>query len=128
MSYIAPLALGGVVPAVSCVAPVFGGVGPGVSYVAPALVDGFSGPVTFSAPFENVAPASAVALTLVLSGAPCHDDLRGATEVPTVRFRLQDEWLHAERVLRPRAARRGYFFRQLKKRDAQLAAQLLSHG
>ena len=47
---------------------------------------------------------------------------------PTVIFRLHDEWLHAERVLRARAARRGYFFRQLKKRDAQLAAQLLSHG
>ena len=27
-----------------------------------------------------------------------------------------------------RAARKGYFFRQLKKRDARLAAQLPSHG
>ena len=82
-----------------------------VSYVAPALVDGFSGPVTFSAPVENVAPAPVVTSTPALSGESCFDELRGATEVPTVRFRLHDEWLHAERVLRARAARRGYFFR-----------------
>ena len=30
-----------------------------------------------------------------------------ATEVPTVRIRLHDEWLHAERVLRAHAARQG---------------------
>ena len=73
-------------------------------------------------------PAPAADSTLVLSGESGHDELRGATEVPTVRFRLHDEWLHAERVLRARAARRGYLFRQLKKRDAQLAGELLSHG
>ena len=66
--------------------------------------------------------------TPVLSGESCQHELRGATEVPTVRFTLGDEWLHAERVLRARVARRGYFFRQLKKRDAQLGAQPLSHG
>ena len=71
----------------------------------------FSGPVTFSAPVENVAPAPVVTSTPALSGESCFDELRGATEVPTVRFRLHDEWLHAERVLRARAARRGYFFR-----------------
>ena len=45
-----------------------------------------------------------------------------------MRFRLHDEWLHAERFLRARAAGRGFFYKQLKKRDALLAAQLLSHG
>ena len=45
-----------------------------------------------------------------------------------MRFRLYDEWLHAERVLQARAARRGYFFKQLKTSGAQLATQLLSHG
>ena len=85
---------------------------PVVEYLAPA-------------PVENVAPAPAVASTLILSGESCHDELRDATEVPTVSIRLHDEWPRAERVLRARAG--GFFFRQLKKRDAQLAAQLLSH-
>ena len=57
-------------------------------------------PVTFSAPVVNVAPAPALASTPVLSGESCHDELRGATKVPTVRFGRRDEWLHAERVRR----------------------------
>ena len=76
-------------------------------------------------PFESDAP---VASTLVLSGESCHDELRDATEVPTLRFHHHDGWLHAERILRARAARRGHLFRQLKMRDAQLAGQLTSHG
>ena len=39
-----------------------------------------------------------------------------------------DEWFRAERVLRARAARQGYLFRQMKRRDTQLAAQLTSLG
>ena len=42
--------------------------------------------------------------------------------------RHQDEWLRAERVLRARAARQGCLFRQVKRRDTQLAAQLTSLG
>ena len=81
---------------------------PAASYAAPVPVAEYIAP----APVENVASAPAV-----------------ATEVPTVRFRLQDEWLHAERVLRARAARRWYFFSELKKRDCSATgAQLLSHG
>ena len=52
-------------------------IAPAVSYVAPAPVDGFSGPVTFSAPVENVAPAPAAASTPVQSG-----ESRGTTDVP----------------------------------------------
>ena len=80
--------------------------GPAVSYVAPALVDGFSGPVTFSAPVESDAS------TPVLSGESCHDDLRGATEVPTERFTS------------------GYMLNglfELVQHDAQLTARLLSN-
>ena len=79
--------------------------GPAMSYVALAPVDGFSGPVTFSAPFENVAPVLAVASAQALSDESCHEEHRGATEVPAVSIRL-----HAERVLRGRAARQVYFF------------------
>ena len=39
-----------------------------------------------------------------------------------------DELFRAERVLRARAARQGYLFRQMKRRDTQLAAQLTSLG
>ena len=42
--------------------------------------------------------------------------------------RHHDEWLRAERVLRARAARQGYLFRQMKRRDTQLAAQLTGLG
>ena len=49
-------------------------------------------------------------------------------EVPTVSSRHLDEWLRAERVLRARSARQGYLFRQMKRRDTQLAAQLTSLG
>ena len=55
--------VGDIAPAMSHVAPAPGGVGllgPAVSYVAPAPVDGFSGPVTFSAPVEDVALFSVV--------------------------------------------------------------------
>ena len=39
-----------------------------------------------------------------------------------------DELFRAERVLRARAARQGYLFRQMKRRDTQRAAQLTSLG
>ena len=39
-----------------------------------------------------------------------------------------DVLFRAERVLRARAARQGYLFRQMKRRDTQLAAQLTSLG
>ena len=53
---------------------------------------------------------------------------RVSTDVPTVSSRHHDEWLRAERVLRARSARQGYLFRQMKRRDTQLAAQLTSLG
>ena len=57
-----------------------------------------------------------MASTPVFSGESCHDELRGATEVLTVRFRLHDEWLHAERV------------RVLLQATEEEGAQLLSRG
>ena len=98
---------------------------PAVSHVARASVDRFSGlavsnvalalVVEYLAPavlvalvpvVEYIAPAPveklAVASTPFLSGESCQDELRGATEVPTMSDRLHDERLHAERVLRAR--------------------------
>ena len=69
---------------------------PAVSNFAPALVDGFSGLDSLSAPVESGTPALAAASTPVLNCEFCHDELRDATEVPTVRFRLHDEWLFLE--------------------------------
>ena len=133
-----------VAPAVPCVAPalVDGFFAPAVSYVALAPVVDYIAPavsVSYGIPapvceyvalalVENVPPAPAVTSTPVLSGEPCQDELRGSTEVPTVSIHLHEQWHHAERVLRARAARQGYFFRHLKKRDAQLAVELISHG
>ena len=63
-----------------------------------------------------------------LSGQPRQSAHRDSTEVPTVNSPHHDEWLRAERVLRARAAREWYLFRQVKRRDTQLAAQLTSLG
>ena len=71
-------------------------------------------------------PAVSSLATSVQSRQSAH---RVSTEVPTVSSRHHhDELLRAERVLRARAARQGYLFRQMKRRDTQLAAQLTSLG
>ena len=115
---------------------------PGVpvgEYIAPA-------PAVYAAPapvVEDIASATPVVeyiasvptstpavssppATCVQSRQSAH---RVSTEVPTVSSRHHhDELFRAERVLRARAARQGYLFRQMKRRDTQLAAQLTSLG
>ena len=87
VSYVAPaLAVRLLRPAVSYAAPAHGVLGPAESHVSPAPVDLY-GPAV-----SHVAPA-------LVDGFSGRDELRVSTEVPTVRFCLHDEWLHAERVL-----------------------------
>ena len=117
-------------------------VAPVVEYIAPAqvlcpsLVVEYIAPATpichptrvveyiVSVPTSTPAAPSPPA-TSVQSRQSAH---RVSTEVPTVSSRHHDEWLRAERVLRARSARQGYLFRQMKKRDTQLAAQMTSLG
>ena len=63
-----------------------------------------------------------------LSGHSRQSAHRYSAEGPTVGSRHLDEWPRAERVLRARAARQGYLFRQMMTRDTQMAAQLAGLG
>ena len=116
---------------------------PVVEYIAPAPAV-----VRLPSDVENIAPATPIChptpvveyIAPVPTSTPAVSSLpspsvqsrqsahRVSTEVPTVSSRHHDEWLRAERVLRARSARQGYLFRQMKRRDTQLAAQLTSLG
>ena len=98
-----------------------------VEYIAPATQICRPTPVVqYIAPFPTSTPAvSSPPSPSVQSRQSAH---RVSTEVPTVSSRHLDELLRAERVLRARAARQGYLFKQMKRRDTQLAAQLTSLG
>ena len=126
VEYIAPA------PAVPGLAPVVDNTAPAP---APAPVAEYVEPAPVCRPtpvVENIAPVPtstpAVSSSPALSGQSRQSAHRGSTVVPTVSSRHHDEWLRAERVLRARAARQGYLFRQMKRRDTQLAAQLTSLG
>ena len=95
--------------------------------IASALVSPPTPVVEYIAPVPTSTPAvSSPPATCVQSRQSAH---RVSTEVPTVSSRHHhDELFRAERVLRARAARQGYLFRQMKRRDTQLAAQLTSLG
>ena len=119
VEYIAPAPA---VPVVEYIAPA-----PAV-YVAPApVVEDIVSPPTPVVEYIASVPTStpAVPATRVQSRQSAH---RVSTEVPTVSSRHHDELLRAERVHRARAARQGYLFGQMKRRDTQLAAQLTSLG
>ena len=114
-------------PAVLCPSPVVDCTAPApapVAVDASALVSPPTPVVEYIASVPPSTPAvSSPPATRVQSRQSAH---RVSTEVPTVSSRRHGQWRHTERILR--AARRGYFFRQLKKRDTQLAAQLTSLG
>ena len=118
------------VPVVEYIAPapaVYSAPAPVVEDIASALVSPPTPVVEFIASVPISTPAvSSPPATSVQSRQSAH---RVSTEVPTVSSRHHhDELLRAERVLRARAARQGYLFRQMKRRDTQLAAQLTSLG
>ena len=100
---------------------------PVVEYIAPATPICRPTPVVeYIAPVPTSTPAvSSPPSPSVQSRQSAH---RVSTEVPTVISRHHDEWLHAERVLQASSARQGYLFRQMKRRDTQLAVQLTSLG
>ena len=113
MEYIAPA------PAVYAAAPV-------VEDIVSALVSPPTPVVEYIASVPTSTPAVlSPPATSVQSRQSAH---RVSTEVPTVSSRHHDEWPRAERVLQARAARQGYLFRQVKRRDTQLAALLTSPG
>ena len=96
---------------------------PVVEYIASIPT---STPAVSSPPATSVQSVSSPPATSVQSRQSAH---RVSTEVPTVSScHHHDELLRAERVLRARAARQGYLFRQMKRRDTQLAAQLTRVG
>ena len=98
-----------------------------VEYIAPASPICRPTPVVeYVAPVPTSTPAvSSPPSPSVQSRQSAH---RISMEVPTVSSRHHDEWFRAERVRRARSVRQGYFFRQMKRRDTQLAAQLTSLG
>ena len=124
VEYIAPA------PAVQRLAPVGKNTVPTpalvAEYVEPAPVCRPTPVVEDTAPVPTLTPA--ISSSPALSGQSRQSAHRDSTEVPTVSSRHHDELLRAERVLRARAARQGYLFRQMKRRDTQLAAQLTSLG
>ena len=123
-------------PAVQRLAPVFE---PAVEYIAPApAVLCPSHVVEYIAPatpicrptpvVEYIAPVPTSTPAVPSSVQSRQSAHRVSWDVTTVSSRHHDEWLPAERVLRARSARQGYFFRQMKRRDTQLAAKLTSLG
>ena len=127
VEYIAPAPA---VPFVEYIAPapaVNAAPAPVVEDTASALVSPPTPVVEYIASVPTSTPAvSSPPATCVQSRQSAH---RVSTEVPTVSSRHHhDELFRAERVLRARAARQGYLFRQMKRRDTQLAAQLSSLG
>ena len=127
MKYIAPAPA---VPVVEYIAPapaVYAAPAPVMEDIASAFVSPPTPVVEYIASVPTSTPAvSSPPATCVQSRQSAH---RVSTEVPTVSSRHHhDEMFRAERVLRARAARHGYLFRQMKRRDTQLAAQLTSLG
>ena len=127
MKYIAPAPAVHVVEYIAPAPAVYSAPAPVVEDSASALVSPPTPVVEFIATVPTSTPAvSSPPATCVQSRQSAH---RVSTEVPTVSFRHHhDELFRAERVLRARAARQGYLFRQMKRRDTQLAAQLTSLG
>ena len=126
VEYIAPAPA---VPVLEYIAPapaVYAASAPVVEDIVSALVSPPTPVVEYIASVPTSTPAvSSPPATSVQSRQSAH---RVSTEVPTVSSRHHDELLRAERVLRARAARQGYLFRHMKRRDTQLAAQLTSLG
>ena len=114
-------------PAVQGLAPVVESTVPAAAPVAEYIVQApVCRPVVeylASVPTSTPAVSSPPALS-GHSRQSAHD----SAEVPIVGSRHLDELLGAERVLRARAARQGYLFRQMKTRDTQMAAQLTGLG
>ena len=127
MKYIAPAPAVHVVEYIAPAPAVYSAPAPVVEDSASALVSPPTPVVEFIATVPTSTPAvSSPPATCVQSRQSAR---RVSTEVPTVSSRHHhDEWFRAERVLRARAARQGYLFRQMKRRDTQLAAQLTSLG
>ena len=125
------IALAPAVPFVEYIAPapaVYAAPAPVVEDIASAVVSPPTPVVEYIASVPTTTPAvSSPPSTCVQSRQSAH---RVSTEVPTVssRHHHHDELFRAERVLRARAARQGCLFRQMKRRDTQLAAQLASLG
>ena len=126
VEYIAPAPAVPVVEYIAATPAVYAAPAPVVEDIVTTLVSPPTPVVEYIASVPTSTPAvSSPPATSVQSRQSAH---RVSTEVPTVSSRHHDELLRAERVLRARAPRQGYLFRQLKRRDTQLAAQLTSLG